>query len=189
MTKLSLLVATFVLFSGNVSYAKSRSSTFINLTQSSLDGEPSSAEARSLGIFAGGIRYKENIGFGVGGYFSSEYNSAKVTKAGFDLVTDKKVSFDARTIGIQFGYLFPTNTELSFGLGNKVVEISQEETSTTIGAMDYRISISQTVYKSFGMSVFGSQTGDMTRRNSSESDTVALTSYGVGFGYVPTFDD
>ena len=165
MIKYLLVVIAVGVLSENASYAKSRGSIFLYGTQSALDGEPSSKSSQSLSLFTGGITFKEKTGIGVGWYYSTEYNSAKVTKAGFGMVTDKTAKFDSTAIGVQIGYLLPTDTELSLGLGHKVVKVSQDGTSASLGVMDYRLSVSQTIFKSFSASVFGSQTGEMTMRN------------------------
>ena len=189
MSKLHLFLVAFVFMSSNICYAKSRSPVFLYVFESSLDGEPASDKNQSLSFYTGGVRYEEKTGLGFGGYYYSEINTADIKKAGFGLENKKEASFDATTIGIQIGYLFSTDTELTAGLGNTIVNISQDQTSSTMGAMDYRLCLSQNLYKNFGFSVFGRQSGEMTRRTSTESNSTKLTSFGIGLGYISTFED
>ena len=100
MIKYLLLMIAVCVFSEEDSYAKSRGSVFLYATQSTLSGEPSSESSRNLSFFSGGISFREKTGFGVGWYYSTQYNSVKVTKAGFDVATDKDANFDSIAIGV-----------------------------------------------------------------------------------------
>jgi hypothetical protein len=189
MIKYLLLMLAICVLSEQDSYAKSRGSVFLYATETTLVGEPSSESSRDVSLFTGGISFREKTGFGIGWYYSTEYNSAKVTKAGFGVDADKDVKFDTIGIGVQIGYLLPSDTEFSLGLGNKVVKVSQDSTSTSLGVMDYRLGVSQTIFKSLSTSVFVSRTGEMTMRTPQGSNAAKITSFGVGLGYTPTVDD